>query len=431
MKIIQKAVNTFKDKERRVILKNFLSLLFLQGANYILPLLILPYLVRVLGVEKFGLVMFAQSLAIFFTVFVDFGFNISGTREIALAKQDQQKRGELFLAIMTIKFCLIIIAFAILYIVVNTFSRFSVDVNIYLLSFGVVIGQALFPVWFFHGIEKMKVVTFINILAKLIFTLLIFVLVKTKSDYIMVPVYNSLGFIISGLIGFFISFKYLKISIPKFKLIKQLLFDSTSLFISNFATSLYTASNVFVIGLFLGDIVAGIYSSMEKLILAVKNVYIPVYQAIYPWLSRQSEKFKTEVIHKLTPVIFILSASITIFILTLSKTILSIIYNNDDITQYANIFRILSFISVFSAFNMLYNMLYFPAVKRYNIRMRIMIFGGLFNISVNLIIVQIFGIYGVTIVVTFTELLLAIIGYYFFNRLSKPRQFNESIQENI
>ena len=82
MNIFQIISSFIKDKEKKVVAQNFLSLVLLQGANYILPLLILPYLVRVLGAEKFGLVMFAQSFAIFLTVFVDFGFNISGTREI-------------------------------------------------------------------------------------------------------------------------------------------------------------------------------------------------------------------------------------------------------------------------------------------------------------------------------------------------------------
>ena len=139
----------------KVVAQNFLSLLVLQGANYILPLLILPYLVRVLGAEKFGLVMFAQSLAIFLTVFVDFGFSLSGTREISLARHDKDKTGQIFLAIMFIKIILIFIALALLFIIVSTFSRFSIDKEVYLLSFGVVIGQALFPVWFFQGIEKM------------------------------------------------------------------------------------------------------------------------------------------------------------------------------------------------------------------------------------------------------------------------------------
>jgi Polysaccharide biosynthesis protein. len=104
---------------------------------------------------------------------------------------------------MFIKVFLILTALAILFFIVSVFTRFKVDAQIYLLSFGVVIGQALFPVWFFQGIEKMKVVTFINILAKLIFTMLVFILIQTEADYYKVPVYNSLGFIISGIIGFF------------------------------------------------------------------------------------------------------------------------------------------------------------------------------------------------------------------------------------
>tara|TARA_R110002096_G_scaffold436018_1_gene665123 strand:- start:2679 stop:3962 length:1284 start_codon:yes stop_codon:yes gene_type:complete len=419
MNLPKKVTSFLNDNDKKVVAQNFLSLLVLQGANYILPLLILPYLVRVLGAEKFGLVMFAQSLAIFLTVFVDFGFNISGTREISLARNDKEKTGQIFLAIMIIKVVLIVIALGILFFIVSIFSRFSVDAEIYLLSFGVVIGQALFPVWFFQGIEKMKVVTFINILAKVIFTLLVFILINTQADYYKVPIYNSLGFIVSGFIGFIMSFKYIKFKYPTLSLIKQLVKESSSLFVSNFATSMYTASNVFILGLFSGNVIAGVYSSMEKLILAVKNVYVPLYQALYPWVARQNDKDKGEIIKKITLPVFIISTLISLTILVFAKSILSIVYDDSLIISYANVFRILSLISVFSGLNMLYNMLYFPAIKRYKVRMNILIFGGLFNMIMNLIFVQFYNIYGIAVIVTVTELVLVFVGYYYFKKLNR------------
>lgn len=425
MKLLNKIAVGLRNKEKKVVAQNFISLVLLQGANYILPLLILPYLVRVLGAEKFGLVMFAQSLALFLTVFVDFGFNISGTREISLARENKEKTGEIFLAIMFIKLVLLSLAFGILYVIVNVFTRFSADAEVYLFSFGVVIGQALFPVWFFQGIEKMKFVTFINILAKVIFTVLVFFLVKSEADYFKVPIYNSLGFIVSGLIGFCLSFKYFRYKLPSFSLVKSLFVESSSLFVSNFATSLYTASNVFILGLFSGNIIAGVYASMEKLILAVKNVYVPLYQALYPWVARQENAEKTKIINKIMPPVFLVSTLITLVILIFAENILSIVYNDTVISSYANVFRVLSFISIFSGLNMLYNMLYFPAIKKYKVRMNILIFGGVFNMVLNLILVQFYGIYGIAVIVTTTELFLVFIGYYYFKKLSSEITINK------
>lgn len=420
MKIIVKNVCAFlKNSEEKLVLHNFFSLVLLQGANYILPLIILPYLVRVLGAEKFGLVMFAQSFAVFFNVFVDFGFNISGTREISLARENKVKVGAIFSAIMIIKLGLLIVAFCLLFLITNLFTRFSIDAEIYLLSFGVVIGQALFPIWFFQGVEKMKIVTFVNILSKVIFTVLVFFLINTELDYHKVPIFNSLGFIVSGLLGFLLSFKYFEFTLPSIKLIKQLLTDSFSLFVSNLASSCYTASNVFILGLFSGNTIAGVYSAMEKLILAVKNVYVPLYQALYPWVSRKKDLEKEVIISKIMPPVFFVSTLITIVILIFSKSILSLVYDDNLITSYADVFRILSFISIFSGLNMLYNMLYFPAIKRYRVRMNILIFGGFFNMVMNLIVVQFFNIYGIAVIVTTTELLLVFVGYYYFKKLSK------------
>lgn len=409
----------FQETENKVIASNYMSLLILQAANYILPLLVLPFLVRVLGADKFGLVMFAQSLSVFLTVFVDFGFNLSGTREISLSRDDKKKCSEIFNAIMIIKLFLIILAFGILFILTITFSRFSVDKEVYLLSFGIVIGQALFPVWFFQGIENMKFVTIINISAKLIFTLLVFVLIRKESDYIYVPVYNSLGFIISGLFGFLLCFKHINFILPSYVLIRRLVLESFSLFVSNFAVTLYTSSNVFILGLFTGNAIVGVFSSMEKIILAIKNVYTPLYQAIYPWLAKQQDKAKVININKLTPFILVLGVLITLVILIFGKSILHIIYDNEFIESYYIIFKILSFIAVFSGVSMLYNSLFFPAIKKYKLRMNIMIVAGIVNLLISLYLVKHYGIYGITISVTFTELLLLLLGYYYFKKYSK------------
>ena len=184
---------------------------------------------------------------------------------------------------------------------------------------------------------------------------------------------------------------------------------------------MYTASNVFILGLFSGNVIAGVYSSMEKLILAVKNVYVPLYQALYPWVARQEDDQKKVIINKILLPVFLVSTLITLVILLFAKTILIIVYDDVLITSYANVFRILSFISLFSGLNMLYNMLYFPAIKRYKVRMNILIFGGLFNMIMNLIFVQFYNIYGVALIVTTTELLLLFIGYYYFKKLSKVK----------
>ena len=402
--------------DKKIVAENYFSLLVLQGANYLLPLLILPFLVRILGAEKFGLVMFAQALATFLTVLVDFGFNLSGTREISLARNDKQKLSSIYSAILIIKTVLTVIAFFIMFAVINLFTRFSIDAEVYYYSFGIVIGQALFPVWFFQGIEKMKFVTLINILAKVIFTLLVFIVIRQQADYILVPIFNSLGFIIAGFFGLLISFKYVKFKWPGRSLIKRLVSESTSLFVSSFAVSLYTTSNVFILGLFTGNTIVGVYSSMEKLILAVKNIYVPLYQALFPWVSKQEDSRKIEIIKKLKPIVFVAGLMITLIILLFGNAILDLIFNDEFISSFAIIFKILSLIAIFSGLNMLYNTLFFPSIKKYNTRMNILIIGGVFNLLLSLILVRYFGIYGTAITVISTEFLLLVLGWHFYKR---------------
>jgi polysaccharide transporter, PST family len=405
--------------EKATITSNYGYLLFLQGANYILPLIILPFLVRVLGTEKYGLVMFAQSMAVILSVIVDFGFNLSGTREVSIVANEKKKLSEVFSAILILKIILTAVAFLILVLVTTFFARFSINKEVYILSFGIVIGQAIFPTWFFQGIEKMKVITAINVLAKLIFTALVFVVVKEETQYLLVPAFNSLGFIISGILGIIISFKYVKIVMPKYTLIKSLFKESSVLFFSNLGASLSTTANVLVLGLFTSNSTVGIYSSIEKLIIAAKNIYIPFFQAIYPWLSKQTKQIKIAALKKILPVMFFVGFLINVTILLFGEKILTLIYNNELISSYANVFKIVSFIVVLSAIHMTFITMYFPSGKQYNIRMRILVTGGIINLFLALLLVNLYGIYGTAIACVLTESLLLVLAVYFFKKTTK------------
>ena len=202
---------------KRNLLENFLSLGALQIVGYIIPLINLPYLSRILGVEKFGLVFFAFAFMQYFIMLTDYGFGLSATREIAINRHNSNNISNIFSAVTFIKFCLLIISFLVLCIMIIFIPKLHQNWLIFILSFLMVVGNAIYPVWFFQGMERMKYITFLNILAKIIFLVLIFIFVKKESDYIIVPLLNSLGFLVSGIIGMYFAIKELgaRLYIPK------------------------------------------------------------------------------------------------------------------------------------------------------------------------------------------------------------------------
>ena len=210
--ILEKIKIQFAQTEKRKILNNFFSLTALQLSNYIIPLMTLPYLTRVLGREKYGLTAFAQAFIQYFILITDFGFNLSATREIAINRESDEKVSRIFSSVITIKIFLLILSFFTLIIIIFNVPKFSADSDLYYLTFLSVIGSTLFPQWFYQGIEKMKFIAIFSVSAKAFFTLGIFIFIKEPGDYLWLPILNSLGFIVSGLIGVLFPFLFLGVN---------------------------------------------------------------------------------------------------------------------------------------------------------------------------------------------------------------------------
>ena len=400
-----------KTKEKKVV-ENAIYLTILQWFNYLIPLLILPYLVRTIGTKMFGLVIFAQTVATIFTLVTDFGFSITGTRALSILKKNRTKKGELFFGVMSIKFALIILLLFFLFALTSTSDKFSQNKLIYYYSFGVTIGMTIFPSWFFHGIQNMKVITIVNAVSRTLFAGLVFMFITKPEDFLLVPLFNSASYIITGLFGLFYALKFLKIKVPSIVFIFNLVKESFKLFLSNLSTSLYSSFNILIIGLFTNDTLTGVYASFEKIILALKNIYTPIYQAVFPWLSTQTNQKR--IVKKMSRIVFLLGLFGVVALITFSEEILILMFNDEIILSYKILFQAIAPILFLAGLSMLYNYLYLSATKKYDLRLKILGYTGLIGILLSTILTLYFDIYGVVFSVVFCEIILLICGLKVF-----------------
>ena len=400
-----------KTKEKKVV-ENAIYLTILQWFNYLIPLFILPYLVRTIGTKMFGLVMFAQTVATIFTLITDFGFSITGTRALSILKKNRTMKGELFFGVMSIKFALIILLLFFLFALTSTSDKFSQNKLIYYYSFGVTIGMTIFPSWFFHGIQNMKVITIVNAVSRTLFAGLVFMFITKPEDFLLVPLFNSASYIITGLFGLFYALKFLKIKVPSIIFIFNLVKESFKLFLSNLSTSLYSSFNILIIGLLTNDTLTGVYASFEKIILALKNIYTPIYQAVFPWLSTQTNQKR--IIKKMSRIVFLLGLFGVFVLITFSEEILILMFNDEIILSYKILFQAIAPILFLAGLSMLYNYLYLSATKKYDLRLKILGYTGLIGILLSTILTFYFDIYGVVFSVVFCEIILLICGLKVF-----------------
>jgi PST family polysaccharide transporter len=421
MKRLKLYFQKISDKDNnRQLRNNFFSLSALQFANYILPLITLPYLVRVLGPEKYGLLAFATAFITYFQLFTDYGFNLSATRKISIYREDKRKLSKIFSSVMLSKSLLFFISLILLIIIIFSFPELKKNFLVYILTFGTVIGNLLFPVWFFQGMEKMKYITLLNITAKILFTIAIFAFIKNMGDYIYVPLINSFGYIIAGTLGLLIAKRNydLKLTFTSWSDIKSQLNDGWHVFLSTGANSLLSTSNTFILGIFTNNIAVSYYAVAEKVVMAVVGLIYPLTQTIFPHITRlvfESKEKGIIFISKVTKLIIVFGLSTSILLFLFAGTIVNILFGN----QYApaiEIMRILAFLPLIMGLGQVLGvqtMLTFNLKKAYS---QIILLMGICNVLLALLLVPIFHQIGTAVSFMIIQIIGTILMFLFLQK---------------
>lgn len=278
---------------RKVLLDNFVALLLLQATSYLFPFITLPYLSRVIGVEKFGEIAFATALMTYFQTIVDYGFVYSAVRDISRCRDDKQKASLIFTTVMWARFFLIIVSLLLLGLIILVVPKFFEMRVILCTSFFMVIGHALFPDWMFQAIEKMKYITFLNILTKLLFTVLVFVVIQQESDYIYQPILTSLGFCISGLISLVLlyrmGFRLGRLNVGNVIIAIR---SNSDLFINQIVPNLYNSLSSIFLGFWHSSVANGIFDAGNRFNNVASQFTSILSRVFFPYLSRNMNRHR-------------------------------------------------------------------------------------------------------------------------------------------
>jgi PST family polysaccharide transporter len=273
------------------VVKNFVALALVQITNFIIPLITFPYLVRVIGLEKFGVISYGLTVLTYLIALVDYGFNLSATRHVALNRDDPTKLSQLFSKVMTTKLTLLLVSTVMMVVFCSTIERFQHESMAYLIGMLYVLGNTLMPVWFFQGLEQMKYITYTNVIAKVIQLILLFLLVKSQQDYIFVLGSYGVANILSGLYSIRLAInKYrMNLRIASLADIWEQLRDGWYFFSSNLALTIANSATVLLLGFFVSNIEIGYYSVAEKIVFVAWTILGMFSQAIYPSVCRLAQ----------------------------------------------------------------------------------------------------------------------------------------------
>ena len=328
---------------------NFSYLSILQVFTILFPLLTYPYLLRVIGLELYGVIVFAQSIIIYISLVINFGFNMSSAKEVAIHKEDKEKLSRIVSTTYISKFILWVICGVGYLVVITTFDFFREYYWVYFLSYLLTFNELLLPTWFFQGIEKMKYITIVNVSSRLVFVAAIFLFVKEKSDYLYVPLLNGIGAVVAGLLALYIVFKKegVQFRLSSIYGIREDYKRSFPLFVSSVSTQIYVNVNKLVVGSCLGMSEVAIYDMGEKVLRLMKLPIQMVAQATFPKISREKN------IHFLNRLMFMVAGIVAVgyIIMFICSKWIVCLFMGEYISEAVTVMRILGISAVIVSFN--------------------------------------------------------------------------------
>ena len=255
-----------------------------QGFNVIAPFIVIPYIILKCGEENFGKSAIGLSIAFFIVVFIDFGCDILGVKDISINRDNVDKRNYIISRVVYIKCFFTILLSIVFLIVINHIEFFYKEKELFYFSFPVFMAQIVNPLWIFQGLEKFNLFSYFSILSKSIYILLIFYFLDQKSDYVYINLAFGLSVFIAGLVFFFLLNKHYQfVFVPiKFSELYCYIYANRTYVFSQIFIWMQLYSPILLINYFGTTTQVGQFRIVDQIISLFKTYILLSFNFIYP-----------------------------------------------------------------------------------------------------------------------------------------------------
>lgn len=302
----------------RKLLSNFTYLSVLKCLGLLFPLITYPIVIRVVGPEKYGLVVYAQALVSYLIIIINFGFDISATRKTSENRECIEIINRVYSSVVYLKLFLFLLASTLSGLIIY-YTDFS---NPLLLIFfvGLCLQEIFFPIWLYQGLEEMKFITIISFISQCVYVILLILFVHTPEDYYWIPIFQSMGGILTSVISIFLlryKFGIKFVLVPESQLVSDFR-ESLPFFASRFSAIVMEKTNVIVIGNYFSFDMVAIYDFCTKIISMLQMPFSLIAQVLYPNVAKSKDM---SLVKKIVKPTILTGIVISLFIILFSKYI--------------------------------------------------------------------------------------------------------------
>ena len=403
-------VFTMEAGQRNKLIYNFSSLSLIQAANFLLSLIVIPYVVRKVGADGFGIIAVAQVVIYYLAAITDYGFNRTATRDIAIHQNNKEKISKIFYTILFIKLLICIISFVLLIFLLQIIPLFNNHFNLYLLAFSFVLGQVMLVNWFFQGMEKMQHMAFTGLFSRLLFVILVFIFIRKKEDTSLFIFFMGAANMIAGLVSIYLAIRLYKLKYiqPAWADIWQEIRNGWQVTITNLSMITCQYIGIVILRIFTNDTLVGYYSIAEKIYFAMKQMMEVFSQAIYPRVCLLVQQGREEVIsffRKIyVPFLMLVTFASSMVFMFSPQILYFFIGHQYDYSVF--LLRVLCIAVVLVCLNIPSHLILFAADYKKSY-LKIFSIGTLLNILANLLLARYFDATGTVASVIITELFIS------------------------
>jgi PST family polysaccharide transporter len=404
--------HTFTGLFKSKSIQNFIFLITIQASNIVITLISMPLLIQGIGVDGFGLVNLSLSVIILANILVGFGYNLSGPREVALHQNDKEMLSHIVSNIVFSKVLMALLA--TLGIVVSIFGLNMFKEYQWILLFSVLLlfSEATLPLWFFQGMEKMKLISIANVFSKLLYLMGIVLFIHTPEsakwvNFIMGASGLAINILLLLYIHYMLEIKFYK---PKFVQLFASLKDNGLLFLSNIATHISVHGGLIILSFFSVAEVLGMFSLAERISMVLRMFPSMVIHSVYPNATKLLELDLTQFVTFVKKVYFFalalgLAASLLVF--ALAPFIIQLL-SRKEILEAVEYLRVLAFVPFLACINIV-NVVIFLAKDQKRIVFQSSWLMGIFMLATSVLLTQKFGALGMCFALLSTEIAVFII----------------------